>query len=502
MKGFKEYDQYDALGLARLVKQKKITPLELCEEAIKRIEISNPKLNAVIHKMYDSAREIARGPLPRGPFMGVPFLVKDLVSPLEGEPFRSGCKALRNYIADHDSELIMRYKKTGVVVLGKTNTPEFGLMGITEPELFGPTRNPWNLERNPGGSSGGSAAAVAAGMVHIAHGGDGGGSIRIPSAWTGLFGVKPSRGRMPTGPDYGENWQGAAQEHIISRSVRDSAAMLDATMGADNGAPYKISPPEHTYLSEVKKNPGKLKVGFCTRSPVGTPVHKECVNAVKETAFLLKDLGHIVEEKEPEVDGIALARSYFIMYYGEVAADLKYISMLLKRKIRRKDVEAITWTISKLGGLLGASDFVLAKREWSRASRAMAGYFQDYDLYLTPTNAQPPLVIGSQRLSFFERAGQCVINALNAEKLLIKSGYLDRVAYDALSDTPFTQLANLCGLPAMSVPLYWTTDSLPCGVQFVAPFGGEDLLFRLAGQLEKAQPWFERVPPHHVSTML
>ena len=307
MNGFADYDRYDATGLAQLVRDKETTALELCEAAIARIEAINPKINAVIHTMFDEALQVAAGPLPDGPFTGVPFLLKDLLAAYAGEPFTQGCRGYRNFIPGHDSELVRRYKKTGLVVLGKTNTPEFGLLGVTEPELHGPTRNPWNPERSPGGSSGGSGAAVASGMVPMASGGDGGGSIRIPSAWCGLFGLKPSRGRVPAGPDSGELWQGAAQEHVLTRSVRDSAAMLDAICGPEPGAPYEIPQPRRPYMEEAATTPAKLKIGFNTASPIGLPVHDECIKAVHTAARLLSDLGHIVEEKAPAIDGAALA---------------------------------------------------------------------------------------------------------------------------------------------------------------------------------------------------
>ncbi|MFZ5563217.1 MAG: amidase [Thermodesulfobacteriota bacterium] len=501
MQGFFDYDQYDATGLAGLVRGKEVTPLELCDAAIARIEAVNPKINAVIHTMFDKARQAARSPLPEGPFTGVPFLLKDLLAAYAGEPFTQGCRGYRNFIPDHDSELVQRYKKAGLVVLGKTNTPEFGLLGVTEPELHGPTRNPWDTERSPGGSSGGSAAAVASGMVPMASGGDGGGSIRIPSAWCGLFGLKPGRGRVPNGPDHGEFWQGAAQEHVLAKSVRDSAAMLDAICGPAPGDPYIIAGPARPYLEEVKTEPGKLKIGFSTGSPIGMPVHEECVKAVHAAARLLADLGHAVEEKAPAVDGPALARSYFVMYYGEVAADIEQMEKDLNRRATRKDVEALTWTLGRLGKTFSACDFVSAKRQWNRAARAMARFFAEYDLYLIPTTAQLPPVIGANRLSFFERAGSAVIHALGLEKLLIASGMVEKTGYRSLALTPFTQLANLCGLPAMSVPLHWSANGLPCGCQFVAPSGGEALLFRLAGQLEQAAPWRDRIPPLHATRL-
>jgi amidase len=292
MSRFPEYDRYDALALAELVRQGQITPLELCEEAIKRIEEINPKINAVVTPMYEQGRRAASGSLSGGPFAGVPLLIKDLGYAYTGVPMTYGCRALKDYVPEHDDEIVSRLKKTGAVIIGKTNTPEFGLLGITEPELFGPCRNPWNIAHTPGGSSGGSAAAVAAGLVPMAAGNDGGGSIRIPSAYCGLFGLKPSRGRNPTGPDQGQMWLGAAQNHVLTRSVRDSAAALDATQGPETGAPYDIRSPERSYLEELEKNPGRLKIAFNAQSPIGTKVHPECIRAVEETAYLLEELGH------------------------------------------------------------------------------------------------------------------------------------------------------------------------------------------------------------------
>ena len=291
MSRFKDYDKYDAMGLADLVKKKELTPSELVEEAIALIEKSNPRLNAVVHKMYDIGRATAKGKLPDGPFHGVPFLLKDLLDAYAGVPLTSGSRAYRAYIPKEDSEMVRRYKKAGLVVIGKTNLPEFGLLGYTEPELFGPCRNPWNTEHTPGGSSGGSAAAVAVGMVPIASGGDGGGSIRIPASCCGIFGFKPSRGRNPTGPEYGELWQGAVVSHVLTRSVRDSAAALDAVQGPESGAPYVIAPPLMPYLEEIRREPKKLFIAVNTTSPVGREVHPECIKAVEKTVKLLEGLG-------------------------------------------------------------------------------------------------------------------------------------------------------------------------------------------------------------------
>jgi amidase len=493
--GFKEYDHYDGLGLAGLVRNREISPEELCEEAIGRVERVNPQVNAVVTPMYDLARAAAGNALPDGPFAGVPFLLKDLLAAFAGVPLTSGCRACRDFIPDHDSELVRRFKVAGLLVLGKTNTPEFGLLSYTEPALHGPTRNPWRLSRTPGGSSGGSAAAVASGMVPLASGGDGGGSIRIPASCCGLFGLKPTRGRMPTGPDAGEIWQGAVVEHALTRSVRDSAALLDAVSGPDVGAPYTIQPPERPFLEEVGREPGRLRIAFCTRSPLDTPVHPEVVRATEETARLLEGLGHRVAPAEPQLDGIALAKSYMSMYFGEVAASIDDLEPVLGRKAKPRDVEALTWTLGLLGRAVSAADFVKANRHWGIAARVMGRFHQDHDIYLTPTLACPPVEVGALKPGFVESAALKVVNTLRLGGLLKASGLIDKMAVESLSKTPFTQLANFTGQPAMSVPLHWTSDGLPCGMQFMAPFGDEATLFRLAAQLEAERPWFHKRPP-------
>ena len=494
MGNFKEYSQYDAMGLAELVKKGDVTAAELCEEAIDRIEKVNPALNAVVTPMYDIARKTAGQPLPEGPFAGVPFLLKDLMYAYAGVPMTSGSKGYRNHVPEFDSEMVRRYKRAGLNVLGKTNTPEFGLMAITEPELFGPCRNPWNTDRTPGGSSGGTAAAVASGMMPMAAGGDGGGSIRIPSAYCGLFGLKQSRGRNPAGPHHGRPWQGAVQEHVLTRSVRDSAAMLDVTHGPDIGAPYVIKPPERPYLEEVDTSPGSLKIGFSTASPIGTKVDTECVRTIENTARLLEELGHRVEERAPKVDGKALATSYLTMYFGEMAADIKEMETVLGRKVTLSDVEPVTYTLGLLGRAFSAGDFVEAMRCWDQATRRMGCFFEEFDLYLTPTTAHPPARIGELQPTVAEKALMKVVNRLGLGGLLKASGIVEQLAEKSLERTPFTQVANLCGLPAMSVPLCWGPDGLPCGAQFIAPSGDEATLFRLAGQLEQARPWCDRKP--------
>lgn len=494
MGGFTEYDRYDGLGLAQLVQSGQVTARELVDEAIGRIDARNPRLNAVICRMDDQARAAAAEGAPVGPFQGVPFLLKDLLAAYAGVPLTSGCRALADFVPDHDSELVRRYKRAGLMIVGKTSLPEFGLLGYTEPELFGPCRNPWNLDHTPGGSSGGSAAAVSAGIVPLASGGDGGGSIRIPASCCGLFGLKPTRGRNPTGPDYGQVWQGAVVEHVLTRSVRDSAAALDATQGDDRGAPYLIAPPERPYLAELQQEPGRLRIGFSTQSPVGREVHPECVEAVHQAAALLERLGHHVEQARPNVDGKALGISYIVMNCGEVAADLAHLKKTLGRRRARRDVELISRTLGLLGRAISAGEFVSALREWDRAGRAMAAFFDTCDLYLTPTLAVPPVAIGQLRPKPMERAAVTVLNALEAGGLLKAAGVVEKMGVDNLAATPFTTLANATGLPAASLPLHWTADGLPCGVQLMASFGQEARLFQVAAQLERAQPWFDRRP--------
>jgi amidase len=496
MGGFKEYDRYDGLGLAELVKKKKVSPAELCETAISRIEKLNPRLNAVIHAMFDIGRKTAGSKLPDGLFKGVPFLIKDLISTYAGVPFRCGSKAYRNFIPDRDSELVIRFKNAGFNILGKTNTPEFGLMAVTEPELFGPTRNPWNTDHTPGGSSGGSAAAVASGMVPLASGGDGGGSIRIPSSYCGLFGLKPTRGRNPIGPVSGEGWQGAVAEHVITRTVRDSAAVLDLTNGMDSGSRCVTPPPDRPYMKEIKTKPGRLRIAFSSVSPIGLTVHSECVNAVKKAAALLEDLGHRVEEATPDIDGLTMARSYMAMYYGETAADIAKSVEALRRKPRRSDFEETTWFLGLLGKVYTAKEFVQALREWDNAAKAMGRLHEKYDLYMTPTTAYPPVHVGELKLKGADRIAVSVINTLKLAGVMKKIGIIEEIFLKSLEKTPFTQLANFTGQPAMSVPLHWTGDGLPVGVQFIAPFGDEATLFRLAAQLEMAAPWFNKRPPN------
>jgi amidase len=501
----KDYIKYDALGLAELVKQKQVTPLELLHSAIDRAEKVNPAINAIITPLYEQAAETCKTSFPDGPFQGVPFLTKDHLLEVENTPLSNGSAAFKHNISNHDSELVSQYKSGGLNIFGKTNTPEFGLMGVTEPKEFGACRNPWDLTRTPGGSSGGSAAAVAAGIVPMASAGDGGGSIRIPASCCGLFGFKPSRGRTPLGPLATEYWDGAVVEHVLSRSVRDSAAALDLSSSpADVISSYTqfTSPIAHklnetlpvSFLAALDQAPRKLKIAFSTQSPLGNPIEQEAKDAVQEAAKLLQSLGHDVVDAPPSYDGEAVAKSYFTLYMGHVAADINALCTESNSCIKEAPLELQTRTLGGLGRALSAEAFVSAKRRWHEYSVSMAKFHQEYDIYLTPVLAAKPAKIGEFDTSWIENLGMSVINYLGLHKLLLKSGQFEKTALKMLEKMPFTQLNNLTGQPGMSVPLHWTKDGIPMGVQFTSAFGDDCTLFQLARQLEQAKPWFDRTP--------
>ena len=499
--GFTEYATFDALGLAELVATGKVHPRELVEEAITRIERDNPRLNAVIHRMYDAARRVAgeapgTGAAPaKAPFRGVPFLAKDLVSSWKGEPQAGGSRMLTGWVAPHDSELTTRYRKSGVIALGKTNTPELGLLPVTEPVAFGPTRNPWDTSRTCGGSSGGSAAAVAAGLVPIAGGGDGGGSIRIPASCCGLFGLKPTRGRTPLGPDHGDAWQGCAIEHVLTRSVRDSAAMLDAIAGDDAGAPYSAPAATRPFLAEVGVAPGRLKIAYTPRALIKAEVHPECARAVESAAALLRELGHDVVEEHPQFDAEAFAIDFVHMLVGETAADVADAERLVGRPARVGDFEKETMVLARLATAVSARDFALASRRIRALGRQFAGFFARHDLLLTPTLAQPPVAIGALAPRGAEATLIDLAQRLPVGRVLHKLGALHRIAASAWGFAPFTAPFNATGQPACSLPLHWTPDGLPVGVQLVGRFGDEATLLRVASQVERARPWKDRRPP-------
>ncbi|MGC9348391.1 MAG: amidase [Anaerolineae bacterium] len=492
---FTDYIDYDALGLADLVRRGEVHPTELVEAAIERIERLNPTLNAVIEPTYDRARAAATGPLTSGPFTGVPFLLKDLLAPQAGVPMRAGSRLLRNFIPDHDGEIVRRYRAAGLLILGRTNTPELGLLPTTEPKLFGATHNPWDLARTPGGSSGGSAAAVAARLVPAAHGNDGAGSIRIPAACCGVFGLKPTRGRTPMGPDALDAWQGLAAHHVLTRSVRDSAAMLDATAGPEPGGIYCLGHPPRPFLQEVGADPGRLRIAFTTEPIMGTKMDRVCLEALAAAVKLCRELGHELVEVDPPLDGRAVASAMMIMIGGEVHADLEAAAAVTNRKASRRNVEAITWAAYLLGRETNAGAFASALRTLHQTGRKIAPFFERYDLLLTPTLAAPPPLLGELRPRPLENAALKLLGALNAGGLLRAAVDPDEVTQYLFDFIPFTPLANATGCPAISVPLHWTDQGLPIGIHFMAPFGDEATLFRLAAQLEEAQPWRDRTPP-------
>lgn len=483
------YWLYDGIGLAELIKKKEISVDELLAAVISRIEEKNPSINAVIHKMYEQAKkEIDFS----GSFAGVPILLKDITQEIKEEPITSGSKAYQGYLAKDDSEFVRRMRNTGTILMGQTNVPEFALMGITEPTHYGPTRNPWNLDHTPGGSSGGAAAAVAAGLVPIAGANDGGGSIRIPAAYCGLFGLKPTRGRTPVGRSLGRHWQGASADHILSRSVRDSAMMLDLLKGYEKGAAFAAPPIDESYYDIIQKPLGtKLRIAYSVVSPIGAEVHDECKNAVMNTVKLLESMGHSIEEKEPPVDGKKIAKSYMTLYFGEVAAALASLEEVLGRKAKIGDVEPTTWILGLLGKVTSAEEWVLALREWDTAAFLMEEFHETYDLYVTPTTAFPPAKIGELDLKSSEISLIKVIDTLKLSSFVKKSGFIDQLIETSLKRTPFTQLANLTGQPGMSVPLHLTKDGLPTGVQFMAAKGREDLLFAMAAELEQTDNWID-----------
>ncbi|MGE5501828.1 MAG: amidase [Ignavibacteriales bacterium] len=490
-----DYAAHDATGLAELVRRRQVTAGELLGVAVARAQAVNPRLNAIVDLYDDRARRrIAREPLA-GPFAGVPFLLKDLLMDYAGERSTYGCRALKDagFRPEWNFELVNRFLAAGVVIFGSTNTSEFGFKGITEPDALGPCRNPWNLDHTPHGSSGGSASAVAAGVVPMAAASDGGGSIRIPASACGLFGLKPGRGRSPAGPDYAEWMDGGATANVVSRSVRDAAVMLDAIQGDEVGGPYPWPMPRRPFADELTRDPGKLKIALCTASPIGAPVHPECVKAATETARLLADLGHHVEEATPAIDGDALADDFLSVYFAMAASAVAAVKA--QTGAGDRGFEADTLAAAAIGRAISAPEFIEIHGRWNTYARALGDFFTRYDLYLTPTVASPPLRVGQLDTTPLNRIATKAMLALNLGGLVLRTGYVHRMAREHLRHTPFTQLANVTGTPAMSVPLHWTPDGLPVGSHFNAPIGGEGLLIRLAAQLEQARPWAHRRPP-------
>ncbi|MBC7247453.1 MAG: amidase [Actinobacteria bacterium] len=463
----------DATAQAELVRKKEVKPIELVEAAIERVERLNPQLNAVITPMYEQARKEAQGKLPEGPFTGVPFLLKDLLCAYKGVRMSFGSAFFQDYVPDYDSELVVRLRRAGLVIIGKTNVPEFGILPTTEPQAFGPTRNPWNPGLTPGGSSGGSAAAVAAGMVPMAHGNDGGGSIRIPSSCCGLLGLKPTRARNPLGPYFGDILNGFVVEHALTRSVRDSAALLDATCGPDIGDPYWAPPPARPFLQEVGADPGRLRIAYTVRAQ-DEVVHPHCVKAVEEAARLCEELGHQVEEKDLEVDIPAITPHFMVLYSGMQAWTAETAKVALGKEPTPDQLEPLTWALIEMARGFTAPQYMMAVTALQRFSRDVARQSEGLDVWISPTLPEPPPPLGT-----FDSPPD------NPLQGIIR----------AADFVPFTVVCNITGLPAMSVPLHWSEEGSPIGVQLIAKFGDEATLFRLAAQLEEARPWAQRRPP-------
>lgn len=468
------YSDYDAVGLAELVASGEATAAELLEEAIARAERVNERINAVVYPYYDMARERALSGLPEGPLRGVPFLLKDLYLLWAGQPMSNGSRIYADYVPDHDHEMTARYKAAGLSVFGRSTSPEFGITSTTESMLHGKTRNPWNLEHTAGGSSGGAAAAVAAGILPAANASDGGGSIRIPASCCGLFGLKPTRGRTPSGPDVGEGWAGMSTIHAVSRSVRDSAALLDATAGPDVGAPYYAPPPARPWLEEVGAPLGQLRVGVITTAFNGVETHPDCLAAVERAAQLCRDLGLEVEEAALEIPAEVRNPLFDVIRPATLVA-VEDRAAQLGRDPNPEDVEPITWQMIS-GELPSGADYLRATRAVHAIGRIVAGFFTKYDLMLTPTMASPPFLLGHLNLDREDMQAQ---------------------GRDVQQTVGYTSTFNASGNPAASVPLWWNEAGLPIGVQFVAPYGDEARLIRLGSALEEAQPWFDRRAPVH-----
>ncbi len=469
----------DATAQADLVRRKVVTPLELVDAAIERAEAVNGELNAIIHPLYEQARERAKGTLPDGPFRGVPIVFKDLMCAVEGDPYHQGVKFLKDagYRAQHTDYLAQRYLEAGFVCIGRTNTPEFGLVPTTEPLAYGPCRNPYDTTRTTGGSSGGSAAAVAAGVVPLAHANDGGGSIRIPASCCGLVGLKPSRGRSSLGPALDQLTSLLTVELCVSRSVRDTAAVLDAVSEPFPGDPVIAPRPARPFADEVGADPGALRIGILTDNPLdGGTVDPDCVTATEAAARLLESLGHHVEHEYPKsLADPALVDQFTVLWSTGLLAEMRAWERVIGKPMTEHDVEPLTWTLSQMALDTTAVQLLEAYAAVNEYSRAVQSWWEDHDLLLTPTLGEPPVPLGT-----FHTPEEPILGFIRAATFV-----------------PFTPPFNVTGQPAISLPLHVNAQGLPIGIQLVAAYGREDLLLRVASQLEAAQPWADRRPAVH-----
>ena len=477
----KEYAAFDAMGLAELVRTGEVSSKELLDEAVSRANTAQGDLNC-FSALYPDLAEAQLADLPKeGPFAGVPFITKDLGVMIKGAPLTNGSVSWKGHVAAQDSTLTERFRKAGLVMFGQTTSPEFGLTTTTESTLYGQTRNPWDVTRTSGGSSGGASAAVAAGVVPLAQASDGGGSIRIPAACTGLFGMKPSRGRTPMGPFQTEGWNGMSTVHAVSRTVRDNAALLDATHGRETGSRYVAPAPEGSFLEAVSRDPVPLKIALWRTAPNGTELSPEAVEGMEKTGRLLESLGHNVVEAAPRLDGEALGKAALFTISANIAAMIDARSAMLGRPVRQDELEPITYSMANLGRTVPMVELAKANNLFNAAAITFEHFLdeQGIDLILTPTIARPPEKLG--------------VLALTADP--------DAMGAAVASFAPLCPLFNQMGAPAMSVPLHWTNPTetapqgLPIGMMFGGRCGSEGLLFSLAGQLERADPWIDRVPP-------
>jgi amidase len=476
-----DLSQLDAIAQAELVRRGDASPLELVDAAITGIEKLNPELNAVVHPLFDSARAAARGPLPDGPFRGVPTLFKDFRGAVEGDPYHEGMRFLKEagWRADHTDALARRFLDAGFVCVGRTNTPELALLPTTEPQAYGPTHNPWDPSRISGGSSGGAAAAVASGMVPVAHANDGGGSIRIPASCCGLVGLKPSRGRTALGPGYDAVDDMLNVELCVSRSVRDTASVLDAVHGRSDGETVGPLAPARPFAQEVGADPGRLRIGLLVSNPFETgEIHADCVTAARQTAALLESLGHSVDQAHPAAATRPELVGHFTTIWSATrASSIRLWEQKLGREITADDVEPLTWAMAEMGHAVTAPDYLDAQYAMLDLARGMDDWFgSGFDLLLTPTMGEPPCPLGE-----FHTPEAPFLAFMRAATLV-----------------PFTPLANMAGIPAISLPLSWNAEQLPIGSQLFAAYGREDLLLRVASQLETARPWADRRPPVHI----
>ncbi len=480
MISIRDYTAHDATGLARLVKRKEVSPAELLDAALAACASVNPEVNAVLQILPRTARASIKAGLPAGPFSGVPFVIKELVLHAKGVRCDMGSRLAQGYVAGSDTELMARFRRAGLMLAGTTQTPELGYNPTTETVLFGPVRNPWDLARSAGGSSGGAGAAVAAGIVPLAHGSDGGGSIRIPAACNGLVGLKPSRDRIPSGPDYGDLLCGWATEFAVTRSVRDAAALLDAVAGPDVGAPHLIAPPRRPYAKEIGTKPEKLKIAWTTKSPSGQRIDPECRKAAERTVQTLQDLGHTLVEAAPKYDWEPFLTATHVVWTAFTAQFVTALCAGMQRPANLSTLEAVTLACHRDGLRYTALDLLNALDHGNRLTRMVGNFFTEFDALVTPTTARPAPPLGE---------------ISQARKGLSARGWTEQV----FGYIPFTPLFNTTGNPAISLPLHWTADNLPVGTQIVGRLGDEATLLKLASQLETALPWAKRRAPVHAA---